>query len=314
MAQTQIHNDPNWPRAGAWLSGAHAQTTLGKLAVLGAPLRLGSITPGRCDLTPSAVRAALQKFSCYDIEAETDLHQLEALDLGDLPLAEMKPEDALGPLSDAVGVALAEADAIVLLGGDNSITRPGINGLWESLTDIGLITLDAHFDLRDLSGGLTNGNPVRALLADGLPGQNIVQIGIQPFANSRAYADVAHQAGITVVTMDQVRAHGVETHLNEAFQYLSEKVKTIYIDLDIDVLDRTFAPAAPGSRPGGLTPWELQRVAWLCGVQKKVRAIDLVEVDPTQDIAGVTVLATSGCLLSFASGLLTRLTAKHEKL
>ncbi len=314
MAQTQIHNDPYWPRAGAWLSGTHAQTTLGKLAVLGAPLRLGSITPGRCDLAPSAVRAALQKFSCYDIEAETDLHQLEARDLGDLPLAEMKPEDALEPLRDAVCSALVEADAVVLLGGDNSITRPGINGLPDPLTDIGLITLDAHFDLRDLSGGLTNGNPVRAILADGLPGENIVQIGIQPFANSRAYADVANQAGITVVTMDQVRAHGVETHLNEAFQYLSERVKTIYIDLDIDVLDRTFAPAAPGSRPGGLTPWELQRVAWLCGVHKKVRAIDLVEVDPTQDIAGVTVLATSGCLLSFASGLLTRLTAKHEKL
>jgi formiminoglutamase len=313
MAQTQIHNDPYWPRASAWLSGTHTENTLGRLAVLGAPLRLGSITPGRCDLAPSAVRAALQKFSCYDIEADTDLHHLEARDLGDLALAETKPEDALEPLRNAVRSALDEADAIVLLGGDNGITRPGVHGLPESLAEIGLITLDAHFDLRDLSGGLTNGNPVRALLADGLPGENIVQIGIQPFANSRAYAEVAHQAGITVVTMDQVRAHGVETHLNEAFQYFSERVKTIYIDLDIDVLDRTFAPAAPGSRPGGLTPWELQRVAWLCGVHKKVRAIDLVEVDPTQDIAGATVLATGVCLLSFASGLLTRLTAKHEK-
>jgi formiminoglutamase len=314
MAQTQLYNDPYWPRASAWLAGAHAETTLGKLAVLGSPLRLGSITPGRCDLAPAAIRAALQKFSCYDIEADTDLHQLEACDLGDLALAELKAEDALEPLSNAVQSALAEADAIVLLGGDNAITRPGVHGLPDSLSDIGLITLDAHFDLRDLSGGLTNGNPVRALLADGLPGENIVQIGIQPFANSRAYAEVAHQAGITVVTMDQVRAHGVETHLNEAFQYFSERVRMIYVDLDIDVLDRTFAPAAPGSRPGGLTPWELQRVAWLCGVHKKVLAIDLVEVDPTQDIASATVLAAGQCLLSFASGLLTRLTAKHEKL
>jgi formiminoglutamase len=313
MAQTQIHDDPNWPRASAWLSGVHAERTLGKLAVLGAPLRLGSITPGRCDLAPSAVRAALQKFSCYDIETDTDLHKLEALDLGDLPLAEKRLEDALEPPSSAVRNALVDAEAVVLLGGDNGITRPGVHGLPEPLSDIGLITLDAHFDLRDLSGGLSNGNPVRALLADGLPGENIVQVGIQPFANSRAYAEVAHQAGITVVTMDQVRAHGVETHLNEAFQYFSDRVTTIYVDLDIDVLDRTFAPATPGSRPGGLTPWELQRVAWLCGVNKKVRAIDLVEVDPTQDVASATVLATSGCLLSFASGLLTRLTARHER-
>jgi formiminoglutamase len=193
------------------------------------------------------------------------------------------------------------------------MTRPAVHGLTDPLARCGLITLDAHFDLRDLDHGLTNGNPVRALLGDGLPGENIIQIGIQPFANSRLYADVAREAGITIMTMDQVRAHDVETLLNEALEYLSENVETIYVDLDIDVLDRIYAPATPGSRPGGLTPWELRRVAWLCGVHPKVRAIDLVEVDPTQDIADVTVFSTALCLLSFASGLVTRLTAKTER-
>ena len=82
--------------------------------------------------------------------------------------------------------------------------------------------------------------------------------------------------------------------------------KSFVDDLDIDSLDRVFAPATPGSRPGGLTPYELRRVAWLCGAHPKVRAIDLVEVDPTQDVADVTVMATASCLLSFASGLLAR--------
>jgi formiminoglutamase len=309
--QNQTIDDPFWPRAGAWLAGAHAENPLGKLAVIGAPMRLGSITPGRCDLAPAAVRAILRKFSCYDIEAATDLHMLEACDLGDLPLADAKLEEAFKPLSKAVRSALEESDAVVIIGGDNGVTRPGVHGVTDSLTRCGLITLDAHLDLRDLSNGLTNGNPVRALLADGMPGENIVQIGIQPFANSRAYAEVARNAGITVITMDQVRAHGVETHLNEALDYLSDKVETIYVDLDIDVLDRIFAPATPGSRPGGLTPWELRRAAWLCGAHSKVRAIDLVEVDPTQDIADATMLAMGACLLSFASGLLTRLTAKN---
>jgi formiminoglutamase len=311
--QQQITDDPYWPRASAWLAGTHSETTLGRLTVLGAPLRLGSITPGRCDLAPSAVRAILRKLSCYDIEADTDLLLLEARDLGDLPLADARLEDAFEPLKVAVRRAFAEADAIAVIGGDNGVTRPAVHGVAGSLDQCGLVTLDAHLDLRDLSNGLTNGNPVRALLADGIHGENIIQIGIQPFANSRAYADVAREAGITIMTMDQVRAHNVETLLNEALEYLSGNVDTIYVDLDIDVLDRVYAPATPGSRPGGLTPWELRRVAWLCGVHPKVRAIDLVEVDPTQDIADVTVLATAQCLLSFASGLLTRLTAKSEK-
>jgi formiminoglutamase len=206
--------------------------------------------------------------------------------------------------------ALEGADSVVVIGGDNGVTRPGVHGVADSLAsslkDCGLITLDAHFDLRDLSEGLTNGNPVRALLADGLPGVNIVQIGIQPFANSQAYAQVASDAGITVVTMSQIRAHGVERLLTESLHDLSERVEHIYVDLDIDSLDRIFAPATPGSRPGGLTPYELRRVAWLCGAHHLVRAIDLVEVDPTQDVADATVMATATCLLSFASGLLAR--------
>jgi formiminoglutamase len=310
--QTHLPEDPFWPRASAWLAGTHADDTLGKLAVLGAPLRLGSITPGRCDLAPAAVRAILRKFSCYDIEANTDLHLLEARDLGDLPLSDSTLEDAFEPLSKSVRSALDEAHAVIIIGGDNGVTRPGAHGVTDSLDQCGLVTIDAHLDLRDLANGLTNGNPVRALLADGMPGKNIVQLGIQPFANSRVYAEVASEVGITVVTMDQIRAHGVETLLNESLDYLTSFVETIYVDLDIDVLDRIFAPATPGSRPGGLSPWELRRVAWLCGVRPQVRAMDLVEVDPTQDIADATMLTTGACLLSFASGLLTRLAASSE--
>ncbi|HKX33648.1 MAG TPA: arginase family protein [Blastocatellia bacterium] len=305
-------DDPLWPRAHAWLAGAGAEHRLGRLAVLGAPLRLGSITPGRCDLAPAAVREGLRRFSCYDIEADTDLHLIEARDLGDLPLADLRLEDAFLPLSRAVRNAIGGAEAVVIIGGDNGVTRPGVHGLSDQLTDCGLITLDAHLDLRDLTRGLTNGNPVRALLADGLPGSNIVQIGLQPFANSRAYAEVAREAGITVVTIDQVHAHSLETHLNEALEDLSERVASIYVDLDLDVLDRIYAPATPGSRPGGLTPWELRRAAWICGAHPKVRALDLVEVDPEHDIAGSTVLTTGACLLSFASGLVTRLTVRKD--
>src|SRR5262249_17469286 len=160
----------------------------------------------------------------------------------------------LEPLKRAVSDALKGADAVVVIGGDNGVTRPGVHGVADSLAgsppgslkNCGLITLDAHFDLRDLSDGLTNGNPVRALLADGLPGEYIVQIGIQPFANSEAYARVASDAGITVVTMSQIRAHGVERLLTESLDDLSERVEHIYVDLDIDSLDRIFAPATPG--------------------------------------------------------------------
>lgn len=305
--QSSNFEDPYWPRASAWLAGEHSQETIGTLAILGAPMRLGSITPGRCDLTPEAVRAILRKFGCYDVESGVNLHHLAVRDFGDMELSFANLEEAFEPLSKAVQSATAEADATVIIGGDNGVTRAGVHGLGLPLDKCGLLTFDAHFDLRDLTLGLTNGNPVRALLNDGLPGENIVQMGIQGFANSRAYAEFAHDVGISVVTMGQIRSRDFETLVAGALAHLYDQVEAIYVDFDIDVLDRIFAPACPGSRPGGLTPWELKRAAFMCGQNPKVHAIDLVEVDPENDVAETTILTTASCLLSFAAGLVTRL-------
>ena len=307
MNATNVVDDPHWPRASAWLAGEQLAPTQGALAILGAPVRLGSVTPGRSDLAPTALRQVLRRFSTYDIETDVDVRTLAAHDLGDLPLTDTKLEDALVPVRDQVRQALRQNDAIILLGGDNGITRPGLHGLGDTLADIGLLTLDAHFDLRDTSNGLSNGNPVRALLDDGLPGANITQLGILGFANSQAYAQVARDAGIRVVTMERLRALGIERAVNEALEYLAARVKTIYFDLDVDVLDRAFAPACPGARPGGLSSWEVRRAAWLCGRHPLVKAMDLVEVDPEQDVAQITVMNAAACFLSFASGLVTRL-------
>jgi formiminoglutamase len=299
-------SDPLWPRASEWLAGRYAPYAQRKLAVLGVPSTLGSITPGRCDLAPAAVREALYRFSTYDLDTGDDLESVAAIDRGDLAVEEMGVAEAFEPIADGVRSAAKGVDALILLGGDNSLTRAGVHGLDLDLERCGLLTLDAHLDLRDLGAGLTNGNPVRALLRDGLPGRNIVQVGLQPFANSRQYHEVALDAGITVISSGECRRRGIETVVEWALAQLAQNCDAIYVDFDIDVLDRAFAPACPGARPGGITPAELRSAARVCGEHPKVRIADLVEVDPECDVARVTVYATCMCLLGFASGVACR--------
>jgi formiminoglutamase len=294
--------DPRWPRASAWLAGDHAREATRRLLVLGVPLGRGSLSGGRFDLAPPAVRAALESFSTFD--GEIDVGSVAVRDAGDLEVADRSPEEALDEIAGAVGGL--DADAAVLLGGDNSITRPVVRGLGAPLDRVGLVTIDAHHDLRDTDGGLTNGNPVRALLEDGLPGSNVAQIGIQPFANSEAYAGVAREAGIEVRTADQVRQHGIEPLLRDVLRELGERVDAVHVDLDLDVLDRAFAPACPGARPGGLHPTDVLAAARLAGSHPRVRGLDIVEVDPNRDVAGITTLTAASCLLWFASGVARR--------
>jgi len=101
-----------------------------------------------------------------------------------------------------------------------------------------------------------------------------------------------------------VMERGIPKVLREAFALLGDI--PVYIDLDLDVLDRAYAPATPGSRPGGLHPASLRQAAKLCGANPRVRVLDLVEIDPEKDINDITSLTAAACLLEFASGVMER--------
>jgi len=82
------NTDRFWPKASAWVEGKHFENPLGTIGLLGVPLSKGSITHSRCDLAPSAIRSALQKFSTYDFNIPCDLRAVEVVDLGDLDVVD----------------------------------------------------------------------------------------------------------------------------------------------------------------------------------------------------------------------------------
>src|SRR3954468_15994107 len=292
--------DADWPTAAQWLASGDTKSAQPDLVVLGVPFN-ESITPGSCDLAPEAIRQALERYSTFDPDLKTDLRSLPAADAGDLSPEEL-PQSA-----ELIRSRAGSARVTVLLGGDNGLTRAGVRSLGLPLEECGLLTFDAHHDLRNLSRGPHNGNPIRCLLEDGLPGRNIVQIGIQPFTNSPIHAQFAREQGITCSTIDEIHAQGIESIVAKSLAHLAQ-TRAIYVDLDVDVLDRAFAPACPGSRPGGLSPDVVRRGIRLCGQAPLVRVMDIVEVDPTKDSSEVTVFAAASFLLAFASGVAGRLT------
>lgn len=273
------------------------------IALIGAPLNEKSLTPGRCDLAPKVLRETLKRFSVFDAESETDLADMRVHDAGDVFLKTLTPEESFAPLRDRV--AGFKDKFIVIAGGNNAVTRPGVHGLGP-LATTGLITLDAHFDLRDTDCGLTNGNPVRALIEDGLPGANIAQIGLAPFANTRRAFDFAAAQGITVRTIADVKACGAVALLEEAIETLSARCDRLYVDFDIDVIDRAQCPGAPGARPGGMAVDEFFAAARAIGASSKVAAVDLTEFDPALDSADITALTAGRWFAEVLAGFAAR--------
>lgn len=272
------------------------------VALIGAPLNERSLTPGRCDLGPKAFRAVLPRFSTYDVETGVSL-ETAVHDAGDVPLKAVSPADGFGPVCDAVA-AQASRGLTVLIGGNNAITRPGAHAL--GLNRVGVLTLDAHFDLRDTDQGLTNGNPIQALLEDGLDGRRIGQVGLAPFANTKRAHDKAKAAGISVRTAGECCERGLAAVVAEELERLSDLCDVIYVDFDIDVIDRSQWPASPGARPGGVSVHDFFAATRIIGAHAKVKAVDLTEYDPSLEIGDLGSLTAGRWFCELLMGFQSR--------
>ncbi|WP_194411057.1 arginase family protein [Microbacterium cremeum] len=300
-----LAHDPLWPRAGSWpaldearddpgTSGSQARRPAA--AILGIPAFRTSLSPTGAHATPAAVREALRRYSPALLgPPPVDLDEaLHIVDAGDLD----EPDGPAGEASVRAAVAALRerAELVIGLGGDNSITYAMAQGAAAT----GLITIDAHFDLRD---GVSNGSPVRRLVEDGLDPARIVQLGIADFANSVAYARRAADLGITVVTLDDVRRRGAADVVAEALEIAGAGGGAIHLDIDVDVCDRSVAPGCPASVPGGLQAWELRALVRAAASDPRVHSADIVEVDATADAADArTVRLAALCVLELLAG------------
>ena len=262
------------------------------------------MTPGRCDLAPALLRQTLRRIGRYDVETGREL-ATHIADRGDVDVAGLSIEQATDPIREAVCESAAHHALTLLVGGNNAVTRPGVLGLGLPLANVGLITLDAHFDMRDLEQGLSNGNPVRALIEDGLPGGNVAQIGLASFANSRSMHEDAAAAGNLVVTMAEVRLNGIGKSIERALDRLGA-CEAIVVDCDIDVIDRSQFPAAPGARAGGMAVHDFFAAVRLLAAEPRVRVIDLTEWDPPLDATDLSALTAARWVAECLAGFETR--------
>lgn len=294
----------DWPSIADLIVPGGAPSGPGEVALVGAPLEQGSVTPGRCDLAPDAVRQVLRRLSTYDLEDRTSLTAPIA-DHGDLPVTGLMPADAFDAIVQGLRPITRDHRLTILLGGNNAVTRPAAHALGLPLKEVGLITLDAHFDMRETNDGPRNGNPVRCLIEDGLPGRNIVQIGLAPFANTVKMHLDALEAGATIQTIGDVRRHGIDAAIAAALGQL-DHVTRIVVDFDIDVIDRSQFPGAPGARPGGMAVHDFFAAARLLAAEPKVRLVDLTEYDPSLDASDLSALTAGRWLCEILAGFWKR--------
>ena len=285
-----LPHDPLWPRAQSLFTQGDGSSDI---TLLGLPASKTSISPTSAHLTPDSIRSALLRYSLAHSDPRVSIEKLSLKDAGNIASSDDDEPVAISQIKKISQVS----KMIIALGGDNSITYSSVKGTGAP----GLITFDAHYDLRD---GVSNGSPVRRLIEAGLDGKKVVQIGIADFSNSPAYAKRAQDFGITVIPRGALRTRSISDVWKQALAVAGDRV---FVDFDMDVCDRSVVPACPAAAPGGISADELRQFAFMVGSSQQVVGVDITEIDAAKDSDDErTVRLAALVVLELIAGFSTR--------
>jgi formiminoglutamase len=289
-----------------------------EVVILGVPLSRSSISASGASEFPEAFRRSWRGFATYNLDDDVDLSEMTAFDAGDVPMHVTdiaKCHENIVEASTAIHTHFLNS-MVCTIGGDHSITAMMVKGMNQAKPSekIGILQFDTHFDLRDMSdNGPSNGTPMRNLIESGVvEGCNMYNIGLHGFFNTKDLKQYADEKGVNYLTLRKARKKGIEETVLHCLEELSSKVDTIYLTVDMDVLDIAYAPGVPASTPGGMTTEELLGGVLAAGRHPKVKAMDIVCLDPQKDTqVQPTVKLGTHVFLTFLTGVMLRQSASN---
>jgi agmatinase len=268
------------------------------VAVIGLPDDTTTVTRPGASHGPRAVRDASAHFSFgeyyhYDYEV-TISDYLTIVDCGDVDAVAGNAARTFERAAAALDEIYAASCFPVLIGGDHATTIPGAAALARHTAgQMGFVMFDTHLDTApDIDGEeLSHCSPVhRVLDLPNVDGRNVVIIGAHGAANPKLEKDVADAHGVTVFSIRDVDRLGIDEVARRSLEAAGDGTESIYLSVDIDVLDGAFAWGTCGPELGGMTGRELVRALEIVGAGP-IEALDMVEVSPFLDPSGNTARA-----------------------
>jgi len=247
--------------------------------ILGVPFDVTSTYRTGARFAPNAIRQASLNIETYSFRTGIDIEDLQIHDLGDLDIS-TDTTQTLERLK-LVTKDLAEAEKTpVTIGGEHTITLGILKGLKDKASETAIVSFDAHLDLRNEFSGvkLSHTTFMRRINEEVKPAR-IIEVGTR--AVCKEELGYAKKAGIEFFTAQQIRREGIKQIVKQLNEKLA-KYESIYLSIDMDVLDPAYAPAVQNPEPEGLELHTLLDIAYnIC--DKRMIGFDLVEITPSFD-------------------------------
>lgn len=176
----------------------------------------------------------------------------------------------------------------ISLGGGHDLAYAHYNGIKKYLpkATIGIINLDAHFDLRVPEGKGNSGTPFYQIAKENDHFKYLC-LGIQEEANNKILFETAHKLGVDFIKNTEFTMRHIN-HIDTTLTNFINTVDYVYLSIDLDGFSSAYAPGVSAPSPFGFSPSiALHTIEKICNSKKLISA-DVVELNPIYDIDNCT--------------------------
>ena len=228
---------------------------------------------------PDALRSELAKLPWKLAEDK------QIVDVGNIECQGTFLEQAQQQLGDAVAEILTKEMTPIILGGGHETTYGHYLGVRKFIgkeASLGIINIDAHFDLRPYDDQPSSGTMFKQILDNDKKTSYFVA-GIQRFGNTQELFDRADELGVTYIYEEEMDS------LHEELDQFINQHDFIFLTLCTDVLNAAFAPGVSAPSPFGLDPSVVRAIIRTVTSHPKTLSFDISEVNPILDENNRTV-------------------------
>lgn len=213
---------------------------------------------------------------------------LSILDLGNISCETNQLENAQSELSNKLESILTSKVFPILLGGGHEITYAHFCGLRKHFSNIGIINIDAHFDMREPRNGVGNSGTGFYQIAEDLGMENsalhYLAIGIQSISNTKALFDIAANNQVDYILSENIFPENLVSIIQQIKDF-SQKMDAIYLTIDMDAFAAPYAPGVSALAFNGIIPDRtFQQIYQTILHLPNLVSMDIAELNPSYDI------------------------------
>ncbi|WP_185859860.1 agmatinase [Blattabacterium cuenoti] len=220
---------------------------------------------------PKAFLSASEHMELYDIETNSEVYKRGIFLVTPVVNSSISSRKMVKKVYNITKKYLLKEKFVTFIGGEHSISIGSIRAFGEKYTNMSILHMDAHADLRPIY----NGDPYNHACSMHEASQKhpVIQIGIR----SMDISEKSYIQNGNIFYFHEIYQN--DLWMKKAIQRLSENV---FLSIDIDVFDPSIAPSTGTPEPGGLPWYTTLKFLKMVFQKKKIIGFDIVEFLPNE--------------------------------